>query len=177
MCLCGNCTFSRSFCLTFVTKVVKLSTRYMRLGVGRSRLTREPVLHQPLISRRAHELNAPPLLLRPDDGSSTQSHMPGRTGSIPVRAPLFRVSLRHSWRFGANDAAFLRRFLPSCSDPPCQQATACKRRVIPSLVEVRKALVTGLTARGNEIVAKRRPTNRWIKSPAKNAGRRGYEPS
>jgi len=116
VCLCGTCTFWCSFRLTFVEKVVKRWVRYMRFGVGRSLLDSRPFY----TSRNYLE--------RPTVNDSRR---------------FFQVSLRHSWRFGANDAAFLRRFLPSCSDPPCQQATACKRRVIPSLVEVLSAPISG----------------------------------
>jgi len=83
VCLCGYCTFRPLFRLTFVEKVVKRWVRYMRYGCGAPTLNSRPL--QP---NRQYQKD----LLFSD-----------------FRRQSFRVSLRHSWRFGANDAS-LRRF-------------------------------------------------------------------
>ena len=85
MCPEEYCTFACRFRLTFVEEVVKLSSRYLRFGCGVPTLDSRP--------------------LQPD-----RSYQKDRLSNEIRRHKSFQVSLRHSWRFGANDAVFCFSF-------------------------------------------------------------------
>ena len=141
-CRCPNEKYrdSRSFRLTFVTDAVNLSGRYLRFGCCVPTLDSRP--------------------LQPD--RSYQKALLSNDNFA------FQVSLRHSWRGRANDVVVFgeRAITSPALSHPDNRRPHYARFFLPSLVEVREALVTGVSfsTRGNEIVAARRPTTAEFQS-------------